>query len=149
MVKLYNVTIKPREYTTESQSQIVRFQVNIRNKIFNIPIFKDDTILMKDNYYDLFKYSELNGIKEKDSAIAYVKLFSNSIMSLYHKLGIHEVQGGMPNIGELVILKSINGDQFVFVPDTNKIFSKHWKNGFVSEGRMIRDSIYLIPLTHE
>ena len=145
MQVLYDVRITPRQYDSASKKEIVRFQKSLVDKILNIPVFKNDTLLIKGKYYDLLEYASLFGIVDLDSAILFGKDYSNEVMKLYYDLDVLEIQGGMPNIGELVIMKLLTGEQIVFIPDTGKIFNQNWKDKCFSKGQRLSENIYAVP----
>jgi hypothetical protein len=140
---LYNVNIKPRYYTEEGKHHLVRFQVNVNGRTYNIPVFNGDTLVSKNNYYDLYTFSQINNINSKDSALTYVKAYSNRIMDLYYKLNAHQIIGGLPHQGQLVGIKLLDGSEVVFVPDTNRIFSQYWRVNTFRNMERLTDSLYV------
>ncbi|TKK64357.1 hypothetical protein FC093_22650 [Ilyomonas limi] len=141
---LYNVSIKPREYSIESEKQIVRFQVRLNKKTFSIPVFDGDIPFSKGNYFDLFAYYQLKNIHNRDSAIIQGKDYSDRVMGLYRVLKVHEILGGLPNVGELVIFKLLDGSQILFIPDTSKIFNNKWKESVYLSSKKIDKNLYII-----
>ncbi|WP_149695762.1 hypothetical protein [Chitinophaga sp. CF418] len=136
----------PRDFTDESKHHLIRFQVDVNGKTYNIPVFKGDTLLSKDNYYDLYSFGRDNNIYNKDSALAYVNEYSNRVMGLYYELNVHQIIGGLPHQGKLVRMKLLDGVEAVFVPDTNKIFNQYWKANSFRNMERLTDSFYVSEL---
>jgi hypothetical protein len=145
MAILYDVAIKPRDWKIQSEKEIVRFQKNEGHETLNIPIFLNDSPLINGMYYDLGKYAASNGILNQDSAVAFGRNYSNNVINLYYKLNVHEIRGGLPDLGEFVIMTLKTGKRLVFIPDTSKIFSQNWRERCFQKGKKVGQNIYLVP----
>lgn len=120
----FNTRIKARCNSDSCKKSVIRFEIVQNGKHYNIPIWRN--LIDTNMIYDTYAFAADNSIVST-KAVEYIKAYSNKIIGLYNKIEVYDIRGGNPDLGNIVICKTMLNNTAVFAPDSSQIKHNYWK----------------------
>lgn len=134
-------SMKPRGVDKGGNNMVFVFIVDFKGKTYQLPNYKrySEDMIKDPERFDILKYGRAHGLKDFNSANAFVREKSDSLMAAYAKTGAGEIFSSM-DTGRFVVFYF--GDYYLmYLPDKRGIISQYWKKQF-AKSKKIKDNWY-------